>query len=65
MKFITTILFIQSLSLTSCSKDDEDSLYLNCEIFGESFDELCEGMKGPDTGETLTKNLLGGYKSTL
>tara|TARA_B100001057_G_scaffold202320_1_gene203119 strand:- start:68 stop:298 length:231 start_codon:yes stop_codon:yes gene_type:complete len=57
-KIITTIVFILSLSLISCSKDDEDSLCLNCEIIGESFDQLCEGMVDPDSGETLTKELL-------
>ncbi len=57
-KIITTIVFILSLSLINCSKDDEDGLCLNCEIIGESFDQLCEGMVDPDSGETLTKELL-------
>ena len=57
-KIVTTIVFILSLSLINCSKDDEDSLCLNCEIIGESFDQLCEGMVDPDSGETLTKELL-------
>lgn len=57
-KIVTIIVFSLSLSLTSCSKDDEDNLCLNCEIVGESFDQLCEGMKDPDSGETLTKELL-------
>tara|TARA_B100001996_G_scaffold324027_1_gene269380 strand:- start:197 stop:427 length:231 start_codon:yes stop_codon:yes gene_type:complete len=57
-KIITIFAFVLALSLTSCSKDDEDNLCLNCEIVGESFDQLCEGMKDPDTGETLTKELL-------
>ncbi len=47
-----------TLSLTSCSKEDDDRLCLNCEIIGESFDQLCEGMVDPDLGETLTKELL-------
>ena len=59
MKNIVTItLFILAFSLTSWSKDDEDNLCLNCEIVGESFDQLCEGMRDPDSGETLTKELL-------
>ena len=57
-KIVTIIVFFLSLSLTSCSKDDEDNRCLNCEIVGESFDQLCEGMKDPDSGETLTKELL-------
>ena len=57
-KIITIFAFVLALSLTSCSKDDEDNLCLNCEIVGESFDQLCEGMKDPDSGETLTKELL-------
>ena len=57
-KIITIFAFVLALSLTSCSKDDEDNLCLNCEIVGESFDQLCEGMRDPDTGETLTKELL-------
>ena len=57
-KIIIKIAFILSLSLINCSKDDEDSVCLNCEIIGESFDQLCEGMVDPDSGETLTKELL-------
>ena len=57
-KIVTITVFILAFGLTSCSKDDEDNLCLNCEIVGESFDQLCEGMKDPDTGETLTKELL-------
>ena len=57
-KIITIFAFVLALSLTSCSKDDEDNLCLNCEIVGESFDQLCEGMRDPDSGETLTKELL-------
>ena len=57
-RIVTIIVIFLSLSLTSCSKDDEDNLCLNCEIVGESFDQLCEGMKDPDSGETLTKELL-------
>ena len=57
-KIITIFAFVLALSLTSCSKDDDDNLCLSCEIVGESFDQLCEGMKDPDTGETLTKELL-------
>ena len=59
MKKIVTITYLfLAFSLTSCSKDDEDNLCLNCEIVGESFDQLCEGMRDPDSGETLTKELL-------
>ena len=57
-KIITIFAFVLALSLTSCSKDDEDNLCLNCEIVGESFDQLCEGMRDPESGETLTKELL-------
>ena len=57
-KILFTLIFILSISFSSCSKDDEDNLCLNCEIVGESFDQLCEGMRDPDTGETLTKDLL-------
>ena len=57
-KIINIIVFTLALSLSSCSKDDEDNLCLNCEIIGESFDQLCEGMTDPDSGETLTKELL-------
>ena len=57
-KIINIIVFTLALSLSSCSKDDEDNLCLNCEIIGESFDQLCEGMMDPDSGETLTKELL-------
>ncbi len=57
-KIITTIAFIFVLSITSCSKDDDDKVCLNCEIIGESFDQLCEGMTDPDSGETITIELL-------
>ena len=61
-KIITTIAFIFVLNITSCSKDDDDKVCLNCEILGESFDQLCEGMTDPDSGETLTKELLEASK---
>ena len=57
-KIITAIAFISALTVTSCSKDDDDKVCLNCEIIGESFDQLCEGMTDPDSGETITKELL-------
>ncbi len=57
-KIITAIAFISALTFTSCSKDDDDKVCLNCEIIGESFDQLCEGMTDPDSGETITKELL-------
>tara|TARA_B100001250_G_C19421552_1_gene623416 strand:- start:444 stop:626 length:183 start_codon:yes stop_codon:yes gene_type:complete len=40
--------------MTSCSKDDDDNVCLNCQGV-ESFDQLCEGMTDPDDGEVLTK----------
>ena len=49
-KIITAIAFISALTVTSCSKDDDDKVCLNCEIIGESFDQLCEGMTDPDSG---------------
>ena len=57
-KIVTITVFILAFSLTSCSKYDEDNLCLNCEIVGESIDQLCEGMRDPESGETLTKELL-------
>ena len=57
-KIVTITVFILAFSLTSCSKDDEDNLCLNCEIVGEPIDQLCEGMRNPESGETLTKELL-------
>ena len=61
-KIITAIAFISALTVTSCSKDEDDKVCLNCEILGESFDQLCEGMTDPDSGETLTKELLEASK---
>ncbi len=46
------------MGLINCSKEDDDSLCLNFEIIGESFDQACEGMVDPDSGETLTEELL-------
>ena len=57
-KIITAIAFISALTVTSCSKDEDDKVCLNCEIIGESFDQLCEGMTDPDSGETITIELL-------
>ena len=57
-KIITVIAFISALTVTSCSKDDDDKVCLNCEVIGESFDQLCEGMTDPDSGETITIELL-------
>ena len=57
-KIITAIAFISALTVSSCSKDDDDKVCLNCEIIGESFDQLCEWMTDPDSGETITIELL-------
>jgi len=53
-KIITTILFVLTINMTSCSKDDDDNVCLNCQGV-ESFNQLCEGMTDPDNGEVLTK----------
>ena len=57
-KIISITAFIIALSTIGCSKDDDDKVCLDCQIVGESFDQLCEGMRDPDSGETLTKELL-------
>ena len=57
-KIISITAFIIGLSTIGCSKDDDDKVCLDCQIVGESFDQLCEGMRDPDSGETLTKELL-------
>ncbi len=38
---------------------------LNCQVEGETFDQLCEGMTDPDSGETLTKEILEASKLLL
>ena len=53
-KIIIAIAFISALTITSCSKDDDDVVCLNCEIIGESFDQLCEEMTDLDSSETIT-----------
>ena len=57
-KIISITAFIIALSTIGCSKDDDDKVCLDCQIVGESFDQLCEGMRDPDSGETLTKELV-------
>ena len=64
-KIIIAIAFISALTITSCSKDDDDKVCLDCQVVGESFDQLCEGMKDPETGETLTKDILEASKLLL
>ena len=64
-KIMTTIAFIFALSTIGCSKDDDDKVCLDCQVVGESFDQLCEGMKDPETGETLTKDILEASKLLL
>ena len=61
-KIISITAFIIALSTIGCSKDDDDKVCLDCQIVGESFDQLCEGMTDPDSGETLTKELLEASK---
>ena len=56
-KFLFLLIFILSISLSSCSKDDDDKLCLICEVEGES-DQICEGETDPDSGDTVTKELL-------
>ena len=57
-KILLVLIFILSISFSSCSKDDDDKLCLTCEVEGETSDQLCEGMTDPDSGDTLTKELL-------
>ena len=56
-KYLFLLIFILSISLSSCSKDDDDKLCLICEVEGES-DQICEGETDPDSGDTVTKELL-------
>ena len=56
-KYLFLLMFILSISLSSCSKDDDDKLCLICEVEGES-DQICEGETDPDSGDTVTKELL-------
>ena len=62
---ILILIFIFSISFFSCSKDDDDKVCLNCQVEGETFDQLCEGMTDPDSGETITKDLLEASKALL
>jgi len=62
---ILILIFIFSISLFSCSKDDDDKVCLNCQVEGETFDQLCEGMTDPDSGQTITKDLLEASKALL
>lgn len=64
-KIITITAFILALSTLGCSKDDDDKVCLNCQVEGETFDQLCEGMTDPDSGETLTKDILEASKALL
>ena len=56
-KILFLLIFILSISLSSCSKDDDDKLCLICEVEGDS-DQICEGETDPDSGDTVTKELL-------
>jgi hypothetical protein len=57
-KILFTLIFIVSISFSSCSKDDDDKLCLICEVEGEASDQICEGETDPDSGDTVTKELL-------
>ena len=41
-KILFLLIFILSISVSSCSKDDDDKLCLICEVEGES-DQISEG----------------------
>ena len=64
-KILLPLIFILSISLSSCSKDDDDKLCLICEVEGEASDQICEGETDPDSGDTVTKELLEISKSLL
>ena len=57
--------FILSISFSSCSNDDDDKLCLICEVEGEASDQICEGETDPDSGDTVTKDLLEVSKALL
>lgn len=63
-KILFLLTFILSISFSSCSKDDDDKLCLICEVEGES-DQICEGETDPDSGDTVTKDLLEVSKALL
>ena len=62
-KILFLLTFILSISFSSCSKDDDDKLCLICEVEGEASDQICEGETDPDSGDTVTKELLEISKS--
>ena len=64
-KILLLLIFILSISFSGCSKDDDDKLCLTCEVEGETSDRLCEGMTDPDSGDTVTKDLLEVSKALL
>ena len=64
-KILFLLTFILSISFSSCSKDDDDKLCLICEVEGESSDQICEGETDPDSGDTVTKDLLEVSKALL
>ena len=64
-KILFLLTFILSISFSSCSKDDDDKLCLICEVEGESSDQICEGETDPDSGDTVTKELLEVSKALL
>ena len=64
-KYLFLLIFILSISLSSCSKDDDDKLCLICEVEGEASDQICEGETDPDSGDTVTKDLLEVSKALL
>ena len=64
-KILFLLIFILSISFSSCSKDDDDKLCLICEVEGEASDQICEGETDPDSGDTVTKDLLEVSKALL
>ena len=65
-KILLPLIFILSISFSSCSKDDDDDkLCLICEVEGEASDQICEGETDPDSGDTVTKELLEVSKALL
>ena len=64
-KILFLLTFILSISFSSCSKDDDDKLCLICEVEGEASDQICEGETDPDSGDTVTKELLEVSKALL
>ena len=64
-KILFLLTFILSISFSSCSKDDDDKFCLICEVEGEASDQICEGETDPDSGDTVTKELLEVSKALL